>query len=323
MNMTKTPPPAIKRRQFVSWDGQELGPLVLSWPVILTMVLGVASPTLGQMIRTEIPFTTIRNSFYERVGIDFGFNIRGSRGGIAGDRARGVFGLGPGGQLLPNLRFSQGSIHSAVPPFGHYDPGTDATFGYQVQNENGGYHLGFRFGKGNTRSITNTTPVIMTSNGATGSILAGSLHPYVTGILPVVGSRSAFPAHRPVSVVNPVELKLRQIHMDRAAGIQNDPDQSIGVENLTPARRFGNPSSTAESGDLSVKEIKRRRQQKLVLEAELNNQKVGQWIAKAESALAKGRAGAARSYLRTAIHYASDQQKSSLQQRLNDLLIDQ
>ena len=279
----------------------------------------------GQMIRTGLPMTRVNSSFYERIGIDFGFSFRGSPLNSPGDRARGVFGLGPGGQLRPNLTFSQGGVNSAIPPFGGYDPGADATFGYHLRNSQGGYHLGFRFGKGSNRSIVNTTPVLMTQNGYPGSLFNGTANPFVTGIIPVVGSSGPMlPDFSSVELTHPLELKLRQLHLEQqslatrrqsgsgASPGTRDSDLSAGE----PAIANTSANSTASRGDLSVLEIKRQREQRLQAARLAEQTKVNNLIAKAESAFSRGQIGAARSYLRTAIRYASGQQKSDLQQQL-------
>ena len=280
----------------------------------------------AQMIRTALPFTNINDSFYERIGIDFGFSLRGSRGNPTADQARGVFGYGPGGQILPNLTFSQGSVNSAIPPFGVYDPAADATFGYRVQNGKGGYHLGFRMGKGSTRTLTNTTPVLMTRNGIPGTIYNGTLNPFVTGLVPVVGSRGyPLPFSGPTVTISPLEMKLRQLHMDHQAGISTPSAETPSATDpretpFTPAGVDSGIQSTANRGDLSVKEIKRLRALALENESATNHAKVEELIRKSAKARLDGNPGAARSYLRTAIRYSTGNQKVQLQQELQKLI---
>lgn len=275
----------------------------------------------AQMIRSSLPFTRVNNSWYERLGIDFGFHLRGSGGNPLADNARGVYGYGPGGQILPNITFSQGSVNSAIPPFGQYDPGADATFGYNVRNGSGGYHLGFRFGKGSNRSITNTTPVLMTRNGATGSLFNGTANPFVTGIVPVVGKgANAIPDMRTANWVSPLEMKLRQLHMDQQSGYAAQQTSSRSIKPDSSPRNYGNANSSANRGDLSVKEIKRLRNLQNQSAQENQDAQVNSWVAKADKALASGKDGAARSYLRTAIRYASGNRKGELERRLQKLI---
>ncbi|MEC9094074.1 MAG: hypothetical protein VX438_15300 [Planctomycetota bacterium] len=281
----------------------------------------------AQMVRTGLPFSTINDSFYERIGIDFGFSLKGSQRRPLGDNARGVFGLGLGGNLRPDITFSQGSINSALPIFGGYDPGTDATFGYRIQNSRGGYHLGLRLGKGSTRSITNTTPVIMTRNGVPGSLFNGTLQPFVMGIVPVVGNGSyengfsMLPNLGSIQYTNPLELKLRQLHLDRQNGLSKQTNtmlpNAIPTQNRKPP---GASSSTAQQGDLSVNEIERIKQIEDQRKVQELQSKVNQLILKSRNAVANGKHGAARSYLRTAIRYATGNQKIELQAQLQNLI---
>lgn len=287
----------------------------------------------AQLIQSSSPFTTINNSFYERIGIDFGFSIGGTRVPNINDRTRGVFGYGPGG-IQPNLTFSQGGVNSAVPAYGGYDPNADATFGYQVRNGGSGYHLGLRFGKGNTRTLTNTTPTIVTQNGATGSIFSGSVSPFVTGIVPVVGRGGGYSVSgNSVVYNNPVEMKLRQLHLEQAARKSqpqgqvsyNSRSSKVSTSTNSPRtsknRSFGNPESTALRGDISVKEIKRLRSLEKQANSKLLNSKSEQYLVKSNKALSDGNEGAARSFLRNAIRFSTGERKVELQKRLDDLLL--
>lgn len=282
----------------------------------------------GQMVRTAMPFTRVSNSFYERIGIDFGFSFRGTPTNGIGDRTRGVFGLGPGGQVLPNLTFSQGGVNSAIPPFGDYDPGADATFGYHLRNSSGGHHLGIRMGKGSNRSIVNTTPVLMTRSGYPGSIFNGTANPFVTGIVPVVGNGGyPIPDLGRIETTHPLELKLRQLYLERQSGISQSSTatsqsdlQSSSSQNKQSDSFSGGVNSTANRGDLSVQEIKRLREQNLENASNNEDKKVDEFVAKAKSAIAANRRGAARSYLRTAIRYASGNKQAELKEWLEKLV---
>lgn len=298
--------------------------LPMLYPILLSVTLGLIilgppNRAQAQMVKTSLPFTTVNNSFYERIGIDFGFSLRGSRTNNLGDRARGVFGLGPGGQLLPNITFSQGSVNSAIPLFGGYDPNADATFGYRVQNGSGGYHLGFRLGQGSNRSIVNTTPVLMTRNGYPGSIFSGSLNPFVTGIQPVVGGGNYLPSPAPPTIISPLEMKLRQLHMDRMSGHMPPINPEPIEPESSPSYSAPVSNSSAARGDLSVREIKRIREREQQAKAKATLDKVLTLKAKAEKAIRAGHAGAARSYLRTAIRYATGNLKEELKERFHQL----
>ena len=302
--------------------------------IAFALFLGNARTSSAQLIRSSSPFTTTGSSFYERLGIDFGFSIGGTRVPNINDRTRGVFGYGPGG-IQPNITFSQGGVNSAVPAFGGYDPNADATFGYQTRNGGSGYHLGLRFGKGSNRSITNTTPTVVTRNGATGSIVSGSVSPFVTGIVPVVGRGIGYAVPGPITYTNPLEMKLRQMHLEQSARKYQPPRNRTGhspqgnqVSTSSPAsgrnpinRGFGNPESTALRGDISVKEIKRLRALEKEAEAATQNAKAEAYLVKSVKALSDGNEGAARSYMRNAVRFSTGSRKAELKKRLDALLM--
>lgn len=307
--------------------------------ITLALLLGDARTSSAQLIRSSSPFTTVNSSFYERLGIDFGFSIGGTRVPNINDRTRGVFGYGPGG-IQPNITFSQGGVNSAVPAYGGYDPNADATFGYQSRNGGSGYHLGLRFGKGSNRSITNTTPTVVTRNGATGSIVSGSVSPFVTGIVPVVGRGSGYAVPGPITYTNPLEMKLRQMHLEQSARKYQSPQNrttqnqaryvpkgsQVSTSSPAPGRKpvnrgFGNPESTALRGDISVKEIKRLRALEREAKAATQNAKAEEYLAKSVKALSDGNEGAARSYMRNAVRFSTGSRKAELQKRLDALIM--
>ncbi len=191
---------------------------------------GISSNCHAQFIRVETPLTSVSDSYFERMGVDFGFNFRGGQGN--GSR---VVGLLPNGQLNPtgDIVFSQNSVGSAVPPFGGFDPNTQGTFGFGVLHGGGGYSLALFGGKGSTRSSTMTAPSIVVPNGGVGSIFSGQLSPFVTGINPVLGRAELIP---PGYLDKPVE----------------NPEP-------TQPETYSDPHSSAVQGELSIDEIIQRR----------------------------------------------------------------
>ena len=146
----------------------------------------VAMPAVAQQIFVETPNTNVSDSFFENLGVDFGFSLGGGDPNGTGSR---VVGLNPFGQPLGQIVFSQGGAGSAIPPFGGFDPNSGAQTGFAVLNGNGGgFGLGLNFSQGNTRTLTSTTPGVTVQNGFGGSIFNGTVSPFVTGVVPVVGS---------------------------------------------------------------------------------------------------------------------------------------
>ena len=217
-------------------------------------LLTPVGPLAAQQIGISTPFTTVSDSYYERMGVNFGFSLPGGRG--PGSR---IVGLMPNGQFTPNgnLIFRQGGAGSAIPPFGGYDPGANARFGFNYLNRGGGgFSLGFDFGKGSNRSMTTTTPSLVVQNGHGGSITDGVYRPLVTGVIPVIGNGQRRQPFFPDNAVT----RAIQTGVDLTAPHPEDEPREPAT---TPSLRH--PFSSARTGDLSVAEIKT---QKLKLEEE-------------------------------------------------------
>jgi hypothetical protein len=263
---------------------------------------GQAAP--AQQIQLTSPFQTINDSFYE----NFGF------GGINAGRS------GPKG----NWHFNTGPASSAPPPFGGYDPGADARFGMQFGGPLG---LGFNMlaGQGSTRSNTVTAPTIVIPNGGTGSLFSGSIRPFVTGVIPVVGNAPIGPMlpMAPQSSVSPLAARVAQLQQQQAAtqaaadaGLAPAPveaDAAIAADAARPATRAA--PSTANHGDLSVAEI--RRQQAAEDAALLEEIQVR--IEKARGLEEAGKPALAKIYYQQAATRASGELKKQLQDKLRAL----
>lgn len=273
--------------------------------IVLTGVIcwqGQAAP--AQQIQLTSPFQTLNDSFYE----NFGF------GGINAGRS------GPKG----NWYFNTGPASSAPPPFGGYDPGADARFGMQFGGPLG---LGFNMlaGQGSTRSNTVTAPTIVIPNGGTGSLFSGSIRPFVTGVIPVVGNAPIGPMlpMAPQSSVSPLAARVAQLQQQQAAtqaaadaGLAPAPvaaDAAIAADTARPATRAA--PSTANHGDLSVAEI--RRQQAAEDAALLEEIQVR--IEKARGLEEAGKPGLAKIYYQQAATRATGELKKQLQDKLRAL----
>ena len=266
-------------------------------------------PSTGQQINVQTPFNTVNDSFFSRNGVNFGFSLPGGRGN--GSR---IVGLGPQGQLTPNINFRQNGIGGAIPPFGGFDPNSSARFGFGNFNRNGGgFSLGFDFARGSSRSIISQVPSVTVPNGFGGSIFDGSRRPFVTGIVPVVGS-GGFTQPK----YTPVPQRPRNAVTDAI----NSGQLFLGNREPTPTPRHDGPvnyskeTSSAQSSDIGVAAIKaqRSRQEQSKL-AEANN-----LIQKATDYETRGDYRMARVNLRDAIKLISDESlKSELKARLSSL----
>lgn len=179
---------------------------------LLAVVIGaglVCSQPAGvgaQQVQLTSPFQTINDSFYE----NFGF------GGINMGQS------GPGGGWY----FNTGPANSTPPPFGGYDPAADARFGMRF---GGPFGFGFNLlaGQGSNRSNTVVAPTIVIPNGGSGYLFSGSVTPFVTGVIPVVGNAPMGPM---IPVVAPTQPSLSPL-AERVAQLQ----QQQAAEQAAPA----------------------------------------------------------------------------------------
>ena len=96
-------------------------------------------------VTIEVRFITLNDSFYERIGIDFDFEVDDNTSQVNGEPPLTpddtgpsmAFGLDPTG--LPTIdydyAFTQGSFGSAVPQFGGFDAATAANFGFAILSD--------------------------------------------------------------------------------------------------------------------------------------------------------------------------------------------
>lgn len=155
-------------------------------------------------ITIEVRFITLQDDFFERIGIDFDFDLEDSSGltqpltaipdSVSGTRIFGRDAVGGPTQDL-DLSFTQDSFTSAVPTFGGFDVNTAANFGFAILSDIEVFFL-IQASKGDTRSNVLQAPKVTLFNGQTANINDQSLTPFVTSVEPVVGDFAA--AQRPI-----------------------------------------------------------------------------------------------------------------------------
>ncbi|MEE2685352.1 MAG: hypothetical protein VYB09_03490 [Planctomycetota bacterium] len=154
-------------------------------------------------ITIEVRFITLSDNFYERIGIDFDFEIDDNVNvdDIEDDSGPSVMiGLDSGGPTVDlDLVFDQGDAYNAaVPQFGGFDAASAANFGFAILSDIEVFFL-LQAAIGDNRSNVLTAPKVTLFNGQQASISDTSQRPFVTGVIPVVGDFAA--AHQPVIVV--------------------------------------------------------------------------------------------------------------------------
>ncbi|MEQ8788577.1 MAG: hypothetical protein RIC55_19865 [Pirellulaceae bacterium] len=163
-------------------------------------------------VTIEVRFITLNDDFFERIGIDFDFEID-SQSYLEGDGMGGfvtppgnppspstIVGLDPMGTPTGDLDlvFSQDSFGSALPSFGGFDATTAANFGFAILSDIEVFFL-LQAAQGDTRANILQAPKVTLFNGQQAFVSDTSQTPFVTSVVPVVGDFAA--AHQPVIVV--------------------------------------------------------------------------------------------------------------------------
>ena len=277
---------------------QSRAKLAVQWIAATSILcLAVSAETHAQNINVTTPFVSSSDSFYEHFGVNFGFGFRGGRGN--GSR---IVGLGPQGQLLPNVMFSNGGF-GPPPIFGGYNPNAAARFGVNRIGPNGGFSLGVVMGQGSTRTSVTNSPSLTVQNGFGGSFATGQLTPFVTGAIPVVGS--GYPqVYEPD---NGVTRAIQSGQLDLHHRSEPEPYRTS-----TPLN-YSTPDSTATQADLSVSQIKAERKRRM--QAQRNS--IEKTLAEAAELERQENYADARTTYRKALAQTDDKE---LRQRINAII---
>ncbi len=185
-------------------------------------------------VTIEVRFITLNDNFFERIGVDFDFDIDDDI-----DRPFQVFGrpnLGPSTSYSPannlavgsgnpsrdvqdrdhgksvsvgmsapgvfsadlDIPVAQGSFPLAVPQFGGFQPGAGATVGFAILSEIEAFFF-IEASQGDRRSNVLQAPKVTLFNGQSAIVSDTSQTPFVISVIPVVGDFAA--AQQPVIVV--------------------------------------------------------------------------------------------------------------------------
>ncbi len=162
-------------------------------------------------IVVEVRFVSLRDEFFERVGIDFDFSINdnnpagtdptadtvsGSR--VVGREPTDTVDFTPTSDL--DLRFVQNSFSAAEPIFGGFQAAQAANFGFAILSDIEVFFL-IQAAKGDTRTNITQAPTVTMFNGQSASVTDGASRPFVTSVVPVVGDFAV--AHQPVITILP------------------------------------------------------------------------------------------------------------------------
>lgn len=157
----------------------------------------------------EVRFITLRDNFFERIGIDFDFRINDGADipnplpDVLEESV--IVGREPVPEIFTptqdlDVAFLQNSFASAVPNFGGFDVGTAANFGFAILSDIEVFFL-IQASKGDNRSNIMQAPTVTMFNGQSASVTDGAMRPFVTSVIPVVGDFAV--AQQPVITLLP------------------------------------------------------------------------------------------------------------------------
>ncbi|MBL9122330.1 MAG: hypothetical protein JNG90_01770, partial [Planctomycetaceae bacterium] len=185
-------------------------------------------------VTIEVRFITLNDNFFERIGIDFDFDINsnidrpfqifgrtdpnssttyqsppfGTNGGVPRDiqdrnltRSQAVsVGLSAPNVFSSDLDvpFRQDSFTLAVPQFGGFDPAAGASFGFAILSQVESYFF-LNAAQGDRRSNVLQAPKVTLFNGQQATVSDTSQSPFVISVIPVVGDFAA--AQQPVIII--------------------------------------------------------------------------------------------------------------------------
>ncbi|MCA9233824.1 MAG: hypothetical protein KDA44_00020, partial [Planctomycetales bacterium] len=172
-------------------------------------------------VTIEVRFIRLTDSFFERIGVDFDFNIEDKSGlptnpNIPGallpgqsyepaGRASATVGLnGTSTGITPDftvdldMPFRQGSFGLATPSFGQFAPEGVGSFGFAILSDIEAYFV-INAAQGDRRANVLQAPKVTLFNGQQGLVVDSSFVPFVISVIPVVGEFAA--AQQPVIVV--------------------------------------------------------------------------------------------------------------------------
>ena len=163
-------------------------------------------------VTIEVKFITLRDNFFERLGVDLNLKIDDNSGlnegggtypdDIGSSYTVGLQGVKSNGLPLPtadlDIPFTQDSFSSTLPQFGGFDANTAANFGFAILSDIEVFFL-LQAAQGDQRSNVLQAPKVTLFNGQQASVSDTSQRPFVTSLVPVVGDFAA--AHQPVIVV--------------------------------------------------------------------------------------------------------------------------
>lgn len=265
----------------------------MSRSILTSAIVLVASaaglPAFAQQVNLDAPFHSVGHSFYEQIGVRWGL------------RGNGWFfnfgGPGPGAGVAP--------------PFGGFDPNAGASFGFG--GPNGFFNI--TAGQGSSTTFGSASPSVTVMNGQTGYFADTMQRPFVTGLVPVVGSPIVVPP------LLPPYAPPQSVLQERLHRLQTEGPSPSATESPVPAANPGPApaASSAERGDLSVAEIKARKAADKAGRDSALQEEIAVLLEKAQGKIEAGQPSVAKVYLQMAARKASGEQQTEILRQIESL----
>ncbi|PHS02893.1 MAG: general secretion pathway protein GspD [Blastopirellula sp.] len=159
-------------------------------------------------VTIEVRFITLNDNFFERIGVDFDFDIKDNTVGPGTNRDNDgspsvTFGLDNQGDPTSDfdLSFAQNTFGNTIPSIGGFGAGAGnvgATFGFAMLSDIEAFFV-MQAAQGDLRSNVMQAPKVTLFNGQVANVSDTTQRPFVTSVIPVVGDFAA--AQQPVIVV--------------------------------------------------------------------------------------------------------------------------
>ena len=169
-------------------------------------------------VTIEVRFVTLQDNFFERIGVDFDFDINDNTGltnadlsiddgTVPEDGTDITIGLDPSGNPTVDLdlSFNQEHFGATLPQFGGFAPGIASTFGFAILSDIEAFFL-IEAIQGDQRTNVMQAPKVTLFNGQFATINDTQSRPFVTSVIPVVGDFAV--AQQPVIMVLPEGTQL-------------------------------------------------------------------------------------------------------------------
>jgi general secretion pathway protein D len=153
-------------------------------------------------VTVEVRFITLQDDFFERIGVDFDFDVDDNVTQLPPDDQGPSVSIGLDQDGTPtadfDFSFTQDSFGATAPAFGGFNAANAANFGFAILSDIEAFFL-IQAATGSDRSNVLQAPKVTLFNGQAAAVNDVSQRPFVTSLIPVVGDFAA--AHQPVIVV--------------------------------------------------------------------------------------------------------------------------